>query len=1425
MDDLYLAQQNDSQRNSTHVSPLQQQSPTPVASPVNTALSISLVESEPIKDSDNSSQLVQQQFQQSQEHFREEVDGPSFPNDIAHLSNQDPFPKTFTRPTHQLSPLSSQQQPQKQQSSNLHRFDIQQHLPPPPPYPQSIQDLSPLIHQYRAQYQKIPYRPFQRYTPSIPPLVPRRQRQQQYHQHPHPLQQQQQQHSELASQVISEEQTQENNNYEDILLDPSNKDSGGMIPMGAKEFECILDYRQNLDTGERQLLIKYKHTSYHHVDWVPLEQIEGEYLGKYRVHNFLKKWKENGGKGVDFREHLKLHRVVDEGELVDSATGEVKIYYLCKWNAQLYDGCTWESEDDAERIDGSKVKEFLARSAIPEGKLRPSPPRKVLSGFHKYDHSPLYRLENELYTYQLDGLNWLRFCYYDFKSCILADEMGLGKTVQAIALLDDIYHSHGIKGPFIIIAPSSRIPHWEQSFKTWTDMNVIDYRGSTFARNIIMDTEFYYKGQDGNIIPNRYKFDVLITSYEVAAASSSSLGNIRWACGVFDEAHLLKTMHLKVGETLRTFQVDHKLLLTGTAIQNNLDEFYGLLNLMQPDIFDNEDRFFSEYGSLESASAVKKLQELLESIMLRRLKSDTEKNIPIKEETLVEVQLTQSQKKCNRDILWKNFNVLIESSKANTKLSQLRNMMMELRKCAIHPYLLEGYKDIIISENKAKTPQDVLKCLIMSSGKLVLIDKLLKKLILGNHKVLIFSQFTRCLDILSDYLQSRKYAFERIDGIIFSDQRQASIDRFSTSPINESFVFLLCTRAVDVEINLTAADTCIIFDNDWDPRNDLQALARRHRIGETKPVQVYRLICANTYERKMIEEAGMKLGLDDAAISTSGSIDDSAGDLSKKHDLIRKEIEDLFKKCAYGAFMNEEASTQFCEEDIDVIMKNRTEVIRHEDDIQGSLILRNMNDVRPHDMNLRKKWAAKTNVDVTRILEEELDEGERNTSANTSSIASITANSGHGDDDIPALQNDSEVHPWSMSEKTEYERKMMIFGYGAWQEMKVNFPRRSEKDLKAVARTLMRYVLPSIDAKTGEDKRLVEDIGLLLQSDAQDDVPDDYTIPYKNASQKQIEEFRSFMVDAPQEYQDHLTRNGRTLLLRIQILHAIRNLILPGDWNCAKNITFPQVDIARPAAWWGANEDRDMILGIRKHGYQQYLDIRNDREFCFAGKKYLDPEDKMVGKSSGDVGESEGATADSDIQNGLGEADTDLGFQDGNDNQTIYVWPFESDIDKRIQIVTEIYLRDRHQDDRKRKAPVDDQSSINPCIRQRKRLFVAPASLDKAHRQVTQPALLTKSTSIDREQEQPQPQQMAQGMSPQMSSSLMNTVGFVTGQQNDALLGGMKSADTGDKRRQDQTMTNSTIPQMTIYQSMETDMEPEQQQQDQTILEAKKDQK
>ncbi|KAI9346673.1 SNF2 family N-terminal domain-containing protein [Pilaira anomala] len=1070
-----------------------------------------------------------------------------------------------------------------------------------------------------------------------------------------------------------------------------------MIPMATRTFEKMLDYRMNPHTGKAELLVKYKYASYHHVEWVPKEKIESEHLGKHRVKKFLAKWNADGHKGEDYSEYLKVDRIIDEGELADPVTGEPSIFYLVKWNGLFYDASTWESEEDVQRMDISKIHEFQRHRIIPQEKLPNPPKRPDYTQFVKYNGGIKYKFGNELRSYQLEGLNWIRFCYYNYRSCILADEMGLGKTVQSVAFLNDLYYQLNVRGPFLIVAPLSTIPHWERAFKAWTDLNVIDYRGSVLSRNLILETEFYYKDVQSKPIPNRFKFDVLITTYEMASVGAPHIKDIPWKCAVFDEAHRLKNKQSKVGEILKAFSIDHKLLLTGTPLQNNLDELYSLLNFMQPEVFSNERAFFAEYGNLQTAHEVEKLQVLLKPIMLRRFKEDVEKSIPVKEETVIEVELTNPQKKWYRAILEKNFSFLRKGAKSNKEMPHLRNIMMQLRKCCIHPYLLEGAEEVIVEDSRAKTPQEQFSCLIDSSGKLVLIDKLLRKLFEGNHKVLIFSQFTSCLDILSDYLRGRQYPHERIDGSVPGDQRQAAIDRFSTLPINQSFVFLLCTRAGGVGINLTAADTCIIFDSDWNPQNDLQAQARCHRIGQTKPVQVYRLICRNTYEKDMFDRAGMKLGLDKAVMqrmnSSSGqnqpssSASEESSNMSK-NELNRKEIEALLKKGAYGAVMDDEESQQFCEEDIDQILERRTTVIRHEGNEKGSIFSKatfsssTEQGVELDDPDFWEKWAAKAKLDVQDVPDENglivyeprrRRQVQRFGTRNADGAYSSNDNA----DDSDAYEDDTEKsgkrdlpRPWTLSEKTKYERKLMIYGYGPWQQMQVHFPRRTEKDLKFATRYLMRKVRHVIEANSEEDRKLLEDIDFILETDAQDESPDE-TIPYIGASKKHIAEFRSFLIQAPADYIEHIERKGRNFLLRIQMLHMVRDRIVPKDWALAKVLPIPKVTGSLPCDWWGESEDRDLLLGICKHGYQQYLTMRKDKEFCFYGKKFDDSK--------------AGTLQEDDDETGVSAQDDTYDTGSTGEDSTVYVWPSKADIGMRLRRIIAAFLREQGNDNRRRR--------------------------------------------------------------------------------------------------------------------------------------------
>lgn len=438
----------------------------------------------------------------------------------------------------------------------------------------------------------------------------------------------------------------------------------------------------------------------------------------------------------------------------------------------------------------------------------------------------------------------------------------------------------------------------------------------------------FYRNEKGERIEGVFKFQVMITTFEVILTDCVELSQIPWKACVIDEAHRLKNRNCKLLEGLRLFSFDHRVLLTGTPLQNNVEELFSLLNFLEPQQFASSEMFIQEFGDLKTEDQVTKLKAILKPMMLRRLKEDVEKSLAPKEETIIEVELTNIQKKYYRAILEKNFSFLNKGA-TNSNIGNLMNTMMELRKCCIHPFLINNAEEQITSEfRETKGPQFTqFQTMVQSSGKLVLIDKLLPRLKENGHRVLIFSQMVRCLDILEDYLVQKRYPFERIDGRIRGSLRQAAIDRYS-KPGSDRFVFLLCTRAGGLGINLTAADTVIIFDSDWNPQNDLQAQARCHRIGQKKMVKIYRLICRNTYEREMFDKASLKLGLDKAVLQSMNTDKAAkAGGLADSQ-LTKKEIEDLLKKGAYGALMDDDnAGDKFCEEDIEQILQRRTQVV------------------------------------------------------------------------------------------------------------------------------------------------------------------------------------------------------------------------------------------------------------------------------------------------------------------------------------------------------------------------------------------------------------------------------------------------------------------------------------------------------------------
>ncbi|XP_054147849.1 chromodomain-helicase-DNA-binding protein 5 isoform X1 [Melozone crissalis] len=700
---------------------------------------------------------------------------------------------------------------------------------------------------------------------------------------------------------------------------------------------------------EREFFVKWAGLSYWHCSWVKELQLELYHTVMYR--NYQRKNDMDEPPAFDYGsgdedsqrekrknkdpqyakmeerfyrygikpEWMMIHRILNH-----SFDKKGDIHYLIKWKDLPYDQCTWEIDDiDIPYYENLKLLYWNHRELmlgedtrplkklnkkgkkLKEEKLEKPPETPLVDPTVKFDKQPWYidATGGTLHPYQLEGLNWLRFSWAQGTDTILADEMGLGKTVQTIVFLYSLYKEGHSKGPYLVSAPLSTIINWEREFEMWApDFYVVTYTGDKESRSVIRENEFSFEDnaiRSGKKVfrmkkEAQIKFHVLLTSYELITIDQAVLGSIEWACLVVDEAHRLKNNQSKFFRVLNSYKIDYKLLLTGTPLQNNLEELFHLLNFLTPERFNNLEGFLEEFADISKEDQIKKLHDLLGPHMLRRLKADVFKNMPAKTELIVRVELSQMQKKYYKFILTRNFEAL--NSKGGGNQVSLLNIMMDLKKCCNHPYLFPvAAVEAPVLPNGSYDGNSLVK----SSGKLMLLQKMLKKLRDGGHRVLIFSQMTKMLDLLEDFLEYEGYKYERIDGGITGGLRQEAIDRFN-APGAQQFCFLLSTRAGGLGINLATADTVIIYDSDWNPHNDIQAFSRAHRIGQNKKVMIYRFVTRASVEERITQVAKRKMMLTHLVVRPG--LGSKSGSMTKQEldDILKFGTEELFKDDVEG---------------------------------------------------------------------------------------------------------------------------------------------------------------------------------------------------------------------------------------------------------------------------------------------------------------------------------------------------------------------------------------------------------------------------------------------------------------------------------------------------------------------------------------------
>jgi chromodomain-helicase-DNA-binding protein 4 len=548
-----------------------------------------------------------------------------------------------------------------------------------------------------------------------------------------------------------------------------------------------------------------------------------------------------------------------------------------------YEDVVWETPPDPSETE--RWADFVAAyNEYVAGKYFKQPPPKMIERIDEYrstnfeqnvlqNEQPSFLVGGKLMEYQLEGLNWLLYNFHRDKNVILADEMGLGKTIQVIGAVATLIKHKPKVWPFLIVVPNSTCPNWRREIKKWApSLRVVAYYGAKKARDTAMKYELY---PDGSAY---LKAHIVVTSFDAPIDDHSRLffQKVKWAGMVVDEGHRLKSDKNLLYGALNKLKVSWRLLLTGTPLQNNKRELFNLLHFLDGKLDAAE--LDEKYAELTNENLAE-LHELIKPFFLRRTKVQVLKFLPPMAQVIVPVTMSIVQKKLYKSVLARSPELIktIFAKDASqlrpAERGNLNNLLMQLRKVLCHPFV---YSEAVEERSVSRAVSH--RNLVDASAKLQLLEIMLPKLRDRGHRVLIFSQFLKQLNIIEDFLDGLGLEFQRLDGNIGTLEKQKRIDHFN-KPDSTDFAFLLSTRAGGVGINLATADTVIIMDPDFNPHQDIQALSRAHRIGQTKKVLVFQLMVKDSAEEKIIQIGRHKMALDHVLIESMDQDDDVGLDL------------------------------------------------------------------------------------------------------------------------------------------------------------------------------------------------------------------------------------------------------------------------------------------------------------------------------------------------------------------------------------------------------------------------------------------------------------------------------------------------------------------------------------------------------------------
>lgn len=577
----------------------------------------------------------------------------------------------------------------------------------------------------------------------------------------------------------------------------------------------------------------------------------------------------------------------------------------------------------------------------------PTKSRKVKQEFLRQPAN--MNLNIPLKDYQLVGLNWLDLLWSKRLACILADDMGLGKTCQVIAFLAHLQQQK-VDGVHLIIVPGVTLENWLREFARFApSLNVTPYYGSQKERVELQDD-----------IEERFcELDVIVTTYDMAVKPDDNkfLKRLGPAVCVYDEAHALRNPKSNRYSQLTRIPADFKILLTGTPLQNNLQELVAILAFIMPKLFTDkaEDLEFifkhkattkdTDHAALLSAERVARARSMMTPFILRRKKAQVLGNLPAKHSRVEYCDMTDTQANYYADILDGAQKIFADKAAGKLKKSKANessNVLMELRKAAIHPLVSRRlYTDaklrkiqtaLLKHEEFSSNPADKVWAYLtgeaavslsggdfglhrfcaersdylskymlkneewMDSGKVAKLKALLATYVANNDKVLLFSQFTMVMDVLEAVLETLSIKFMRLDGSTAINERQDMIDKFSSD--DTITVFMLSTKAGGAGINLAAANKVVIFDSGFNPQDDVQAENRAHRVGQLRDVEVVRLVSRHTIEEQIYALGESKLALDERVAGEAGAVGVAVGDEKKIEGKGQEMVEEMMMRQA-----------------------------------------------------------------------------------------------------------------------------------------------------------------------------------------------------------------------------------------------------------------------------------------------------------------------------------------------------------------------------------------------------------------------------------------------------------------------------------------------------------------------------------------------